>query len=228
VSKKPLQTAGAIDLAEAAERLGLSLKTMQVIVEHGILNGFQDADGRWKVALDMDGGLSTAPEVRAARTLAEAQSVPLRSEAARSRVEPPKPQPEVRAAEPPPQAKPAPPPPPPPQPAAEIAVSRPAEGGSTVERLLAEQVEYLRDQLDKRDRVLAEKDTLVGELMLRLMKLSRTAVKRVGADPLLRDELDRTKAEQSKLSDKHEHAMRNIGDVLSSVRDYLARQRPKR
>jgi hypothetical protein len=236
VSKKPQTTAGAIDLAEAAERLGLSLKTMQVIVEHGILNGFQDADGRWKVALDVDGGLSTAPDVRAARELAAARAVPPQATPFPTPSEPPQPaqaEPPTAPppAEPPPPPPQAPPPPPPPQPplpsAAELPPSRPATGSTTVERLLAEQIEYLRVQLDKRDEVLAEKDTLIGELMVRLTKISRTAVRQVGGEPALRNELDRAKAEQSKLREKHDHAMRNIGDVLASVRDYLARQKPK-
>ena len=244
MSEKPQAIAGAIDLAEAAERLGLSLKTMQVIVEHGILNGFQDADGRWKVALDVDGGLSTAPDVRAAREQAAVYAEPRRAEPFRTSREPAAAQP-ARSPEPPP-VQPAPhPPPPPPPPSAAQPVPPPAQpaapappqpvpppvapapppGPSPMERMLIEQIEYLRALLEKREKALVEKDVLIGELMVRLTKISRTAVRQVGGEPVLRNELDRAKAEQSKLREKHEHAMRNIGDVLASVRDYLSRQK---
>ena len=232
MSKQPQAIAGAIDLAEAAERLGLSLKAMQVIVEHGILNGFQDTDGRWKVALDADGGLSTAADVRSMGDASSSHAPP--GDAPRAEPAAPAPVPPEPAAPPPPQqpheAQPPPPPPPPspsPPSAADIPPSRPAQGSTTVERLLAEQIEYLRAQLDKRDEALAEKDSLIGELMVRLTKISRTAVRQVGGEPGLRSELDRAKSEQAKLREKHDHAMRNIGDVLASVRDYLARQKPK-
>ncbi|HYM30519.1 MAG TPA: hypothetical protein VEU47_04425 [Candidatus Cybelea sp.] len=247
VTQKPLQSAVAIDLAEAAERLGLSLKTLEVILQHGILNGYQDTDGRWKVILDADGAI---PAPRSPENTAAGQPrspVELRRDAPR-RSEPPPPKADVpplspsqgepsKSEAPKPEtpkgeAPQSPPPRPPSPPAAPPRRTEPARppaeiGSSTVERLLAEQVEYLRGQLERREGALAEKDALVGELMRRLVKLSRTAVERIPNDHVLRGEIELTKAEQSRITERHEKAMRNLGDVLASVRDYLARQKVK-
>ena len=147
--------------------------------------------------------------------------------AARPAPQPPPYQPEARQPEPPPRAaQPATEPVPPPM----TEPARPAAGPTPSEKLLAEQVEYLRLQLDRRDKTIVEKDALIADLMQTLARLGRTAIKRihtpgvVGED--LQDEFDRNRRQQSEINERHERVLHNISDVLASVRNHLARQRP--
>ena len=175
-------TDGAIDLDEAARRLGVARASVRMAINRGFLKGYQTEDGRWKVYLDRHGDI-------------------------------PRPPPGGKS-----------------NPAERAAETLPAETNrmtSSVESLLAEQVEYLRKQLDRRDATVAAKDSLIAELTARLAKLGRSAVDRIGSTPVSEktappDQTTPTDAELQK------RTLHNIAETLLMVRNYLEQQRARR
>lgn len=184
-------SSGAIDLDEAARRLGISTVAARAAIERGLLNGFRDDSGRWKVWIG--NGHGTRPQ---------APPQPERPvEAARERSETP-PTEALRE---------------PPRPSSSVA--------EIVERLMTDQVLYLRGLIDRHDKSAADKDALVADLMRRVIDLSRTAIHQIPGDAGLRDELARSRTEIQDLRQRHERITRSVTDTLLLVRNYLTRRR---
>ncbi len=233
---------GAVTIDEAAKRLGISLGTLQTIVEHGFLKSFRDADGNWKVLLEPGEGLQHSPPPHGRRVppaavaaiAAAAASAPNASPAAgelpRHNLASTAPSdtalsdassPDAAFVEPPLQASPS--------SAAMVGDTDAALApdplvAQTVERLLHEQVGYLRGQIERRDADLARKDQLIGELAGKLAKLGRRGLERPAAPSDLRAELDRVRQEQTDITGRHQRAIDSLGDLLLSLRNHLANQ----
>ncbi len=127
--KDVIDTVGAVDISTAAERLGISVQTLEGVLDRGLLKGFKDADGRWKVLLEAGpAGASAEPHVSVVREAAGGG--PSRT------------------------------------------LSRILDDTrSPLERVLAEQVDFLRVQLSDRDRAIIEKDAVIADLSRALRAL---------------------------------------------------------
>ena len=180
---------GAIDLEEAARRLGISVVAARAAIERGLLNGFRDESGRWKVWIGS--GQESRPQAQPKRP-----------------ADTPREKPEARVADVPREA---------PEPTAGVA--------EIVERLMTDQVLYLRGLIDRHDKSAADKDALVADLMRRVIDLSRTAIHQIPGDAGLRDELARSRAELQDLRQRHERITRSVTETLLLVRNYLTRRR---
>lgn len=180
---------GAIDLEEAARRLGISVVAARAAIERGLLNGFRDESGRWKVWIG--NGQESRPQAQPERP-----------------ADTPREKPEARVADVPREA---------PEPTAGVA--------EIVERLMTDQVLYLRGLIDRHDKSAADKDALVADLMRRVIDLSRTAIHQIPGDAGLRDELARSRAELQDLRQRHERITRSVTETLLLVRNYLTRRR---
>ena len=232
------------------------MQTLVTLLEHGFLKGFKGEDGRWKVLLEAAEAAAalaaTLPGTEPRASQSQRQSPPA---AAAPAPEPPArqpppaaasrpamhaappPAPEVQPEQPPMLRQPAPsvaePEPPRVPPAAEPPRPLPAvetpPRPTVAEKLLADQVDYLKAQLDRRDQTIVDKDALIAELMQSLARLGRTAIKRIGgsaADDELHQEFERSRRQQAEVNERHERVLDGVSDVLSSVRNHLARQRP--
>jgi len=179
---------GAIDLAEAARRLGVAQASVRMAINRGFLKGYQADDGHWKVYLDQPA------EARQPNSAADA--------AAPGTV----------------------------QPGGDAAAAARTRMTMSVETLLAEQVEYLRGQLERRDETVAAKDALIAELTARLAKLGRSAVERLGHAPGPAEPVPTT-TERAALAEQQEQqrrTLRNIAETLLLVRNHLEQQRARR
>ena len=127
--KDVIDAVGAVDISTAAERLGISVQTLEGVLERGLLKGFRDADGRWKVLLEggPQEGAGAAPHVSIARETGGGPAPTL------SRI---------------------------------LDDTR-----SPLERVLAEQVDFLRVQLADRDRAIIDKDAVIADLSRALRAL---------------------------------------------------------
>ncbi len=242
---QPADMKDAVELAEAARRLGISLSTLRTIVEHGFLKAQRDDEGHWKVLLEPGDGVPPRPLPRTGGP----KPMPGLWPAAASAPEPPPPSfPPAAAASaagdalsgPPDAGEAQAPPPPPPAsaapalpvlpavPAASIAPAVPAAPvapvADIVERLLTEQIIYLRQQLERREHEAWSRDQLVGELANHLAKLSRRGLDRPVAESDLRQQIERVRAEQAEVSARHQRALDGLGDLLLSLRNHLAGQ----
>lgn len=117
---EPLEAVGAVDVSVAAERLGISVSTLEAVLERGLLKGFRDGEGRWKVLLESGGANGSVPPFAMPRDATAAHGSAL-----------------ARIVE---------------------------ESRSPIERVLAEQVEFLREQLAQRDRAIVDKDRMIADL----------------------------------------------------------------
>lgn len=186
----------AIDLEEAARRLGISVVAARAAIERGLLNGFRDDSGRWKVWIGNGQGPKPQAQPQPERLAPERPA-----EVHRERPEP-------RPAEAPREA---------PRPSPSVA--------EIVERLMTDQLLYLRGLIDRHDKSAADKDALVADLMRRVIDLSRTAIHQIPGDAGLRDDLARSRAEIQDLRQRHERITRSVTDTLLLVRNYLTRRR---
>jgi hypothetical protein len=127
--KDVIDAVGAVDVSTAAERLGISVQTLEGVLERGLLKGFKDADGRWKVLLEggSQEGAGVPPHVSIARETGGGPAPTL------SRI---------------------------------LDDTR-----SPLERVLAEQVDFLRVQLADRDRAISDKDAVIADLSRALRAL---------------------------------------------------------
>ncbi len=120
MDKDVIEAVGAVNIAAAANRLGVSEATLETVLERGLLKGFRDPDGGWMVLLE---------------PLASNGSSPPSFSVAREATKP------------------------------GTGLSRILDDSrSSIERVLAEQVEFLRSQLADRERAVADKDRLIAEL----------------------------------------------------------------
>lgn len=156
-----------IGFVEAAARLGISESTLRTVLERGFLKGVQDADGQWRIYLDPVSGAPVSAEGHVPRA-------GLDSPASQS------------------EAKPS---------AAKSGTNANADRGgdadrdsatcdstasssrngtmpassgsrlSPLENVLAEEIQYLRKQIERRDETILKKDRLIDELTRRLAKL---------------------------------------------------------
>lgn len=128
--KDVIDAVGAVDISTAAERLGISVQTLEGVLDRGLLKGFKDADGRWKVLLEggHQQGASTGPYVSTARESGGGGPSPTLSRIL-------------------------------------------DDTRSPLERVLAEQVDFLRVQLSDRDRAIIEKDAVIADLSRALRAL---------------------------------------------------------
>lgn len=237
----------AVELAEAADRLGISLATLQTIVEHGFLKAYRNESGSWMVQLEPGDGvprrLAPVPGGPASGMPVQTGETPRPggAETPPARDLPPEPaaRPEAAvtvsasaAAEAPVAAVPLPEPafsPPAPLPAEPVAAPAATVTSSAaattaaglVERLLTEQIAYLRQQLERREHESLSRDRLVGELASRLAKLSRRGLERP-AENDLREQIERVRREQADISARHQRALDSLGDLLLSLRNHLA------
>lgn len=182
---------GAIDLEEAARRLGISVVAARAAIERGLLSGFRDDTGRWKVWIGNGQGPKPQAQPQAERPV----------EAVREK-------PETHPAE-----------------SLRAASQLSPNVAEIIERLMTDQVLYLRGLIDRHDKSAADKDALVADLMRRVIDLSRTAIHQIPGDAGLRDELARSRTEIQDLRQRHERITRSVTDTLLLVRNYLTRRR---
>lgn len=141
--KDVIDAVGAVDISTAAERLGISVQTLEGVLERGLLKGFKDADGRWKVLLEggPQQGAGATPHVSIARETGSGPAATL------SRI---------------------------------LDDTR-----SPLERVLAEQVDFLRVQLADRDRAIIDKDAVIADLSRALRALPAPVPTGAAADGLV-------------------------------------------
>ncbi|HYM31449.1 MAG TPA: hypothetical protein VEU47_09135 [Candidatus Cybelea sp.] len=160
----------ATDIAEAAERLGMNVATIELLLQQGLLNGYRDTDGRWKVMLQLDSGQPASLEHASAAPLhrhpSGSRSLPHPSRLDEAR------NPDLRRGLKLP------------------ALWQTEDGRTTGERVLAEQIEYLRERIDTCDRACQEKDALISELMSGLLELSNKALDRLPHHPAPHEPID--------------------------------------
>lgn len=238
-----------VDIGDAARQLGISEAAVKLAIERGFLRGYyQEVSGRWRVRLEYTG----AGAERAERG-GTARAVPQQ----RSRPEPAVAPPATPVSEPQAPRAPGPEVAPPaqgpfyphaaglphapprpyaaPTPSVVMPVSPqvpvPAEPGAelirAVEGMLREQISYLREQLERREAALRDKDAAVAELVLQLTKFVKRALPPPPETDGLKAEFERYRQDQQDVLERHEEAIASIGDTLRLVRDHLILLKPR-
>ncbi len=159
-----------IGFAEAAARLGISESTLKTVLERGFLKSVQDVDGQWRIYLDPLFGTPVPADGLGSQAMSD--------EATESGTEFPtqaKPDPRAYfgagagsgngAGSHPSVSR-----------GGDMGRRQPAADGpsalssglSALENVLAEEIQYLRRQIERRDEAIAKKDGLIDDLIRRL------------------------------------------------------------